>query len=351
MRWLLAILLLLLPTSALAADFRLTSCDCGKLVLVQTDTLVADAGGVTATLLTFGEPGGDGVAPMYQTRARFDCAKGVIHRQNERALTRPSAQGFAALSQPGSDGGFGPEIIQPGTPLDAAMAAICPGQAAGRYGVVTNSSLSEVYDYHAHVFQRTRSVLPAERLRVWADAYRQADIARPLRWDRPAWYGPVRMVAVPLLMIGFGFGFAAWARRFGRMPRHEVRYPLAAAALGPFSGLIGLGVLIYGWMDPEVSRNLILGFAAFFGLLSLAMSPYLLWWRIVMDDDGFTFTDYFRQERRYAWSDVVHVYGKQSEDSLIFILRNGRRLTLPLGYHNAERFVDHTAAAGVTALN
>jgi hypothetical protein len=349
MRWLLALLFLLVPAAASAADFRVTSCDCGKLVLVQTDTLVSDPAGVTATLLTFGDAGGDGVAPLHQTRARFDCSKGVMTRQSERTLTRPSAQGFAALSEPGPPAGFDPEIIQPGTPLDAAMAAVCPGQVASPSAVVKASSLAEAYDYNAHVFQHRKSALAPERLRLWAEAYRQAEIVRPPRWKQPEWFGPVRMVAVPLLMVGFGFGFAAIARRFGRMPRNEVRYPLAAAALGPFAGLIGLGILAYGWLDPEAPGSITLGFAAFFGLLSLAMSPYLLWWRVVMDRQGFTFTDYWRRSHRYAWKDVVHVFETNNND-LVFILRDGRRLSLSAASHNIERFIDRTVENGTTAL-
>jgi hypothetical protein len=215
--------------------------------------------------------------------------------------------------------------------------------------VVKNSDYAEAYAYHAHAFQRLSSALPAERLRIWAAAYRQADIVRPPRGDFPQWVTPVRMVAVPMLMVGFGFGFAALARRFGRMPRDEVRYPLAVAALGPFSGLLGLGVLAYGWTDPEASQGLILGLAAFFGLLCVAMSPYLLWWRIVMDDNGFTFTNYWRASRRYAWSEVVHVF-ENNNAGLEFILRDGSRLSLAMGSHNIERFIDRTVEAGTTAL-
>jgi hypothetical protein len=89
--------------------------------------------------------------------------------------------------------------------------------------------------------------------------------------------------------------------------------------------------------------------AGLFAAGSLAVSPLLLWWRFRMDAEGFTFTDYFRRRSRYAWSDLVHVYGR--EDSLVFILSDGRRLTLPLAAHNVERFVERTADAGVTALN
>lgn len=350
MRWLLALALLLLaPGAALAADYRVTSCDCGKLVLVEADTIVRDAqGGVSASFISFDTAGDDGYAPMNHTRARFDCTKGVMTRQTERTLTRPSEQGFAALAQPGTNAGFGPEIVPPGHPPEAAMAVVCPNQVASRSGLVPGSSLAEAYDYQAHVFQRTRSALPADRLRVWAEAYRQAEVFPPVR-EKPVGQWALETILRFGLIMAFCFGFAALVHRFGRLPRNEVRYPLAAAALGPVSGLIGLGVLIYGWIDPEVSRNLVLGFAAFFGVLSLVMSPYLLWWRVVMDKKGFTFIDYWRTRRRYAWSDVVHVFENNNAD-LVFILRDGRRLSLALGAHNIERFIDRTVDAGTTAL-
>jgi hypothetical protein len=349
MRWLLALLLLLVPTTALSADFRVTSCDCGKPVVIEADSLTPDAGGMTATVITFGEAGPDGVAPMSYTRARFDCSKGTMRRLSDRTLTRPSPQGFAALSQPGPDAGFDPEIILPGTAPDAAMAAVCPGQSTGKAAIVRAASVAEVYDYHAHAFQKTPSALPRDRLAAWAKAYRQAGIVPPPRWTEPAWFWPIRTLLAVGLMTAFGAGFAALARRFGRLPPDEVRYPLWISGTAPFFGLLAMGVLAYGWFDPEMPLSAILIVAGLFAAGSLGVSPLLLWWRFRLDDRGFTFTDYFRRTRRHAWSDVVHVYGR--EDSLVFILKGGRRLTLPLGAHNAERFVDKTAAAGVTALN
>lgn len=351
MRWLLALVLLLAPTAAVSADYRVTSCDCGKPVFIEADSLIPDAGGVTATVITFGDAGADSIAPMSYTRARFDCSKGTMRRQSDRTLTRPSPQGFAALSQPAPDAGFDPEIIQPGTPPDAAMAAVCPGQSVGKPVIVTAASIAELYDYYAHAFQRTASTLPRDRLATWAEAYRQAKIVPPPRWDSPVWFSPIRTVLGLGLMMAFGAGFAALVRRFGRLQANEVRYSLWISGMAPFFGLLAMGALAWGWFDPEMSLTVILIIAGVFAAGSLGFSPLLLWWRLRMDEEGFTFTDYFRRTRRYAWSDVVHVYGKRSEPTLVFILRNGRRLTLPLTSENAERFVDYTAAAGVTALN
>lgn len=349
MRWLLCLVLLLAPTAVFSADYRVTSCDCGKPVLIEVDSMAPDAAGMTATFITFDDAGADGVAPMSYTRARFDCTKGTMRRLSDRTLTRPSAQGFAAMSQPGADAGFDPEIILPGTARDAAMAAVCPGQSTGKPVIVRAASLAEVYEYHSHAFQQTPSTLPRDRLAVWADAYRQAGIAPPPRWSEPEWFWPIRTLMAVGLMTAFGAGFAALVRRFGRLPPDEVRYPLWLSGTAPFFGLLAMGALIYGWFDPEISRSAVLAVAGLFAAGSLGVSPLLLWWRFRLDEGGFTFTDYFRRTRRYAWADVVHVYGR--EDSLVFILKDGRRLTLPLGAHNAERFIDRTAAAGVTALN
>lgn len=348
MRWLLALILLLLPTAALSADYRVTSCDCGKLVLVQTDNLVREPGAVTATVITFGEAGGDGVAPLHKTRVRFDCGKGVMSRQSEQALTRPSPEGFALLDRTLADAGFGLQIVQPGTPPDAAMAAVCPGKGAAKSSIVTGSSTAEAYDYHAHVFQGADSAMAADRLRAWSTAYRQADVYPPVR-EKSGWETAGDMVLRFGLIAGFCFGFAALVRRFGQLPANEIRYPLTASAMGPLCGLIALCTLIYGWLDPETPPWAILTFASAFGALCLLMSPLLLWWRLVMDDKGFTFVDYWKRSRRYAWRDVVHVYEKAGNE-LVFILRDGRRLTLSMEAHNMERFIDHTVEAGVTAL-
>ncbi|RYF91120.1 MAG: hypothetical protein EON95_15620 [Caulobacteraceae bacterium] len=351
MRWLLVLLLLLLaPATALAADYRVTSCDCGKLVLVETDSILRDRlGGVTASFITFDAPGGDGVAPMNQTRARFDCAKGTMRRLSDRTLTRPSPEGFASLARSSPDAGFSSEIVGPGLPPDAAMATVCPGQQVARSVIVRNSSPAEAYDYQAHVFQHANSALPADRLRVWAEAYRQAQVARPVPPPKPAWRQGLDMILRFGLMMGFCFGFAALVRRFGRLPPNEIRYPLAAAAMGPLSGLIALGILILGWLDPEAPQWVVLSFSSGFGALCLAMSPLLLWWRLTMDEKGFTFVDYWRRSRRYDWRDVVHVYEK-AENDLVFILRDGRRLTLSMEAHNMERFIDRTVEGGTTAL-